>query len=314
MQVGQRLLVLGLAVVVLVGVARPATAAPIRTISRYVSNPDPARWFDLGCALGTAVFEGTRPRDAGVILDFGDPARTDAGYGSLIFSGRFLSAAGIRRAAEAYGSGYWACSPADSTLRIVVGTTNHGSRVSFGHGAAWAKLVDAVNGYYRANCCIASQVAAVGGIDSELDWNPPSVTRAWTDGYDSVNNWLYLNFGDAAGCPPAGFCNGGWSYADIWYVSWGNPAAWPMPQMYNELGTQAAQWERIDLWSVATHGARMDFRGSLAQHQACLDLAVPCGGVDNGADEAWTQLYSALNSQPSTAQPLRWSSDMSWRN
>jgi hypothetical protein len=315
MQFRQRTVVLLLATLaVALGFAPRTGAAPPRSISRYVSNPDPARWFDLGCALGTAVFEGTRPPDAGVILDFGDPARTEAGYGALIFSGRFLSLAGIRRVAQEYGNGYWSCSPVDSTLRVVVGTTNHGSHVSFGHGAAWANLVDSINGYYRANCCIAAQVAAVGGLDSELDWNPPSVTRAWVDGYDSANDWLYLNFGDAAGCPPAGSCNGGWDYEDIWYVSWGNPAAWPMPEVYNELGTQAAQWERINVWAVETQEVRMDFRGSLAQHQACLDLGSACPGVDNTADEAWSQLYRALNSHSSTAQPLRWSSDISWRN
>jgi len=60
MQFGQRLLVLGVAVVVLGAGGPRADTAPLHTISRYVSNPDPARWFDLGCALGTAVFEGTR--------------------------------------------------------------------------------------------------------------------------------------------------------------------------------------------------------------------------------------------------------------
>ena len=134
------------------------------------------------------------------------------------------------------------------------------------------------------------------------------------DGYDFANTWLYLNFGDAAGCPPAGSCDNGWSYADIWYVSSGNGPARPLPQIYNEYGTQAKQWERLDLWAVANRGARMDFRGAMAQHQACADRGDSCPGVDNTAATAWTQLAGALGAAAATAQPLRWSTDISWRN
>ncbi len=294
--------------------ASPAHAAPLHTISRYVANPDPSRWYDLGCALGNAVTAGTRPKDAVVILAFGDPAASGGSYGAHIFDGSFRTTAQLRAIAQQYGYGYWVCSPYDSELRIVLGTTNHGTHVGYAHGAAWARMVNATNDYFAANCCIAGQVSALGGIDAELDWNPPDVTMPWANGYDSANAWSYVEFGDAAGCPPAGSCDGGWSYADIWAIAWGIAPALPLPQVYNERGTQAAQWENVDLWGVGSKGIKMGFRGSLAQHQACVDRGDPCPGTGNTADQAWTQLHDALSSQASTAVTPRWSTDISWRN
>ena len=221
--------------------APAARAAPLHTISRYIVNADPSRWYDLGCALGNAVTAGTRPKDALVILDFGDPATSGTSYGAHIFDGSYRTTTQVRAVAQQYGYGYWVCSPYDSTLRIVLGTTNHGTHVTYAHGAAWARMVNAANDYFDANCCIAGQVSALGGIDAELDWNPPGVTIAWADGYDSANAWSYIEFGDAAGCPPAGSCDGGWTYADLWTIAWALPPALPLPQIYNERGTNAAQ-------------------------------------------------------------------------
>jgi hypothetical protein len=305
---------LGAAALVALALATPAQPAPLHTISRYVANPDPARWYDLGCALGQAVAAGTRPKDALVILAMGDPAVSAGTYGAHIFDGSFRTTAQLRAIAQQYGYGYWVCSPYDSTLRIVLGTTNHGAAVSYAHGAAWARMVNATNDYFAANCCIDAQVVALGGIDAELDWNPPGVTLPWANGYDSANAWSYVEFGDAAGCPPAGTCDGGWTYPDLWSISWAIPPALPLPQIYNEHGTQAAQWDKLDLWGVATRSIAIGFRGTLAQHQACLDRADPCTGTDNTADEAWTQLRDALASSTSTALVPRWSTDMSWRN
>src|SRR2546421_10053970 len=130
--------------------ATPAHAAPLHPLSRYVWNADPSRWYDLGCALGDAVTTGTRPKDALVILDFGDPAVSAGAYGAHIFDGSFRTTAQVRAVAEQYAYGYWICSPYDSTLRLALGTTNHGSAVSYGHGAAWARMVNATNDYFAA--------------------------------------------------------------------------------------------------------------------------------------------------------------------
>jgi hypothetical protein len=176
----KRLVLVGVVLTALLAAAA-APAAPLPTISRYVSNADPARWFDLGCALGNAVASGTRPKDSGVVLDFGDPAYVNGVYGARLFDGSFRSTTAVRHVAEQYGLGYYYCSPFDSSLRIALGTTNHGYHVSYAHGAAWANMVDATNHTFADGCCAASQVAAIGGIDSELDWNSFKITKhGWT--------------------------------------------------------------------------------------------------------------------------------------
>jgi hypothetical protein len=63
----------------------------------------------------------------------------------------------------------------------------------------------------------------------------------------------------------------------------------------------ARQWQSVSLYGFLNHGSSMSFEGSLAQYQACLDLGNPCTGVDNTADEAWSQLHSELNYRDHTA-------------
>lgn len=314
---GTRRLCLALLVGVVAAAAVPAAAdaAPLRSISRYVKTTDTSRWYDLGCALGNAVANGTRPRNAVVFLAFGDPSYNGTYYGSWIYSNSFRSTPQIRAVAQQYGRGYYVCSPYNTYLTIAIGTTNHGGHVTYNHGAAWANMVDATNAYFRNNCCISDQVTAVGAIDAELNWNSVATTKSWANGYDSTNSYAYYNFGDAAGCPPYGSCNNGWSQDDVWWMSWGASPAWPVPQIYNETGANAQQWFRISLRGYTHHGgASMYFLGSMAQHQACIDIGSSCPGVNNTAAQAWTQLYNAINSDSRTAQPLRWSTDISWDN
>lgn len=304
-------------VAILLGLAfaPSALSAPTPTISRYVSTTDVSRWYDLGCALGQAVKNGSRPKDAIVFLAFGRPSHNGTSYGTIIYNNSFRSTAQIRAVAYNYGYGYYVCGPYDSFLEISIGTTNFGSGTTNGHGQAWANMVDATNDQFANNCCIADQVWATGGSDMELDWNSPSATRAWANGFNTAASWWYNNFGDAAGCPPYGSCNNGWTQADIYYVSWQLPTAWPFPQIYNTTGANAKQWQRISLHGYTQHGQNpMYILGAMAQHQACLDTGNPCTGVNNTAAQAWNQLYNELNSDSRTAQDLPYSTDISWNN
>ena len=142
-----------------VALAQAAAAAPLKTISRYVSVRDTSRWYDLGCALGNAVRDGTRPRNAGVILQFGSPryaiVNGDWVYGSNLYDGDFIRTSSIRAIAQQYGRGYYVCSPVDTSLTIAITTSNYGSHLRADHcgnpdiscarqmGRAWANLVDA---------------------------------------------------------------------------------------------------------------------------------------------------------------------------
>lgn len=313
---------IGVALFVLVALALSLApsgnaAAPNYTISRYVSTTDVSRWYDLGCLLGQAVAAGTRPMDGTVFLAFGRPEYDGTAYGTIIYNNSFRTTAQIRQVAYNYGFGYYVCAPSGATLEVSIGTTNLGSDTTASHGQAWANMVDATNTMYIDNCCIADAVYASGANDMELDWNSAAATRAWSDGYSAAGDWWYNNFGDAAGCPPYGVCNNGWTQDDIWYVSWGNPAAFPFPQIYNETGAQAEQWQRISLRGYTDHGQNsMLIMGAMAQHQACLDLGNPpeCNGLENTAAEAWTQLYNEVNSDSRTAQDIQYSTDISKNN
>ena len=290
-------------------------AAPNHTISRYISTTDVSRWYDLGCLLGQAVANGSRPMDGTVFLAFGRPYYDGTSYGTIIYNNSFRTTAQIRQVAYNYGYGYYVCAPQGATLEVSIGTTNLGGYTTFSHGQAWANMVDATNDMYVNNCCIADAVYASGANDMELDWNPPAATRAWGDGYNAAGDWWYNNFGDAAGCPPYGSCKNGWTQDDLWYVSWGIPAAFPFPQIYNETGANAQQWQRVSLRGYTDHdGNSMLIMGAAAQYQACLDKGDPCTGVNNTAAQAWTQLYNELNSDSRTAQDGQYSTDFSWNN
>jgi hypothetical protein len=289
--------------------------APMRSISRYVSTTNTARWYDLGCQYANAVRAGTRPFNSLVVLAFGAPRYNGINYGTLAFDNAFRSTAQIRGAAYNFGYGFYVCTgPINATLDIGIGTSNNGSSVTYDHGRAWAQMVNATVNQFIDNCCIISQVIASGAIDAELGWSGPTATRAWVNGYESANQqWLY-NFGDAAGCPPYGSCQGGWTTADVYYISWGNPSSWAVPQIYNETAAQARQWQRISLHAYKQTGFIMDFLGSMAQWQACQDKNLPCSGLNNTAGTAWTQLRNELNRDWRTGDRPDYSTDISWSN
>jgi hypothetical protein len=156
------------------------------------------------------------------------------------------------------------------------------------------------------------RVEFAGANDIELSWNGPRESKAWVRGYDSVAEWPFYDYGDAAGCPPRGNCAGAWTPEDVWYVSWGARTAWPLPQIYTPNGVMAEQWYRLSLYSYRHHGWRMTIAGALSQRIACRQSSDPCRGMDNSPVRAWGQLNQLLNRDRRTAQPLAWSSDFRW--
>src|SRR5207244_1854684 len=122
-------------------------------------------------------------------------------------------------------------------------------------------------------------------------WNTAPVTKAWVNAYDSVNNQLLYDFGDASGCPPAATCDNGWTQDDIWYISWGVVPGRPLPQIYATSGINARQWEQIALYSVTNKSTRMDFQGALTQYQACQQVG-GCSGTNNTAEQGWIFLLN----------------------
>jgi hypothetical protein len=71
----------------------------------------------------------------------------------------------------------------------------------------------------------------------------------------------------------------------------------------------------MSVYSVENHKQPIGFVGSLTTYQACKQVGGCSGtgwGIDNTPQQGWTQLYRLLNSNPRTAQGLRWASDMKW--
>jgi hypothetical protein len=286
-------------------------------MSFYMKTVRPDVLRRMGCTLGRQVKGGLRPSDALVVLAFGSPRFNGWDHGASLFQNRFAaSTLSIRVAVQAYAEGYVNCTRwlPNVHLRIGAGTSNWGPDVTFGHGRAWARMVN------KANIVIGQRgwsrkVDVVGANDIELGFNTPWATRRWVRGYDAVNKWPYYNYGGAAACPPVDNCQGAWTQEDVWYVSWGAAPAWPLPQIYTPSGISAEQWFRLSLYSHQVHGKPMTFVGVMSQHQACHDSTDPCRGMDNHPWEAWHQLRNALNRDRRTSQEhIRWTTDISWRN
>jgi hypothetical protein len=286
-------------------------SAPAAASSQYVRTQRARVLFRMGCGEGRRLAR-SREDSAIVVLAFGRPMKRHGRYGASLFGSRLVSTSRIERAAEAYARGYAGCSPPTAPrLHVAIGTSNFGPGVSRGHGAAWARMVNRANRWLRAEGPW-TRVVFAGANDIELGWNGPARSKAWVRGYDSAAEWPFYDFGDAAACPPHGKCLGAWTQEDVWFVAWGARSANPLPEIYTRSGSMAQSWFRLSLYSYQRHGARMSFAGALSQRSACRQSSDPCRGMNNTPDRAWRQLSRLLNSDPRTAQDLRWISDFRW--
>ena len=294
-----------------------AQAAPVATTSRYMATVDGPTLYNEGCSQGRAAENGL------AILDFGQPWIQNGAYGTILFDGfgTFATTAQIEAAVEQFLSGYWNCSPGTTFLRLGIGTSNFHGETSGGHGQAWAGLVTAVSTWIDTPPSFAAQEAARGANDFEMGWNTAAASRAWADGFSAATSLPYYDYGDCEGCPtgggvlgvPGALVNNGWTQEDVWYVAYGAPSAYPVPEIYLTSGTNAAQWQQLSLYAYVNHAGAMHFLAALTQSQACLSGG-GCFGADNTPDQGWSQLSNALNADARTAQVLDWVSDVTWAN
>jgi hypothetical protein len=302
---------------------RPSAAAteptpPGTAFSYYVRTTDPGRLLRLGCQEGRRMKSLTSLRDTIVVLDFGRPVRRRHHhrgpwhYGVSLFKTRgFAPVGSVLLASEAYAQGVWNCSRelTRGHIRIAIGTTNWGRDVTWWHGRMWAAMVNTANAWvhdHRMN----SRLDFAGANDIELSWNSPWVTRNWVRGYESLANHPYYNYGSADACPPRGRCAGAWTLEDVWFVSWGAPHAWPLPEIYTPNRSMAQQWYRVAVYSYLHHGVTMRIAGVMSQRGACRVTGDPCRGMNNTPDTAWRQLYRLLNRDPRTRQHIQWATDI----
>jgi hypothetical protein len=227
--------------------------------------------------------------------------------------------AAITNASEGYIAGFFACS-STAHLRIAIGTNNangmsYGSHIDFGyvtreHGAAWGQMVNALNAYINSQN-YAARVSARGASDIEIGFGPPEQAIAWVDGYSSVSSWPMYNFGSADGCPvpsgnvfKTGTCSSRgdagspaqvWTQDQLWYVSYGNPVAYPLPEIY--CSVSAKQWYNESLYGALYKTGRLDFLGTTASYgpvPGCTPLTPA---------ESFMALQDALNADSRTSLP-----------
>lgn len=306
---------------------------PRSTYSYYMMSIDPSANFNLGCELGLSDLNTPGIQDSLVLLDYGSPKKVNGVLGaSLLLISGFASTAQIAVAAENFGWGYYVCSGDDmqSHLRIGIGTTNFATSsnpaVTFEHGQAWAGMVNDVGAWLalKTTNSIMQQVDVVGANDIELSWNYYANSRDWLDGYDSANGYALYNFGALPGCPwlarPGSQCGSYpyvWSKEQVWYVIYGAPPVYSLPEIYRVDGINAEQWYLMSVYAYETHGAPVGFVGALSTYTACLQAGgcgTGSGAINNTPKQSWTQLYNLLNGDVRTAQGLRWVSDMAWTN
>ena len=310
------------------GRADAAPAPPPGTLSRYMQNVDPARHYDLGCGLGTQrqSMPGTQ-YDVANLHYFRPVKFSDGTYGASLLAGADARTTAIAAAASEFAHGYYVCTGSDTTsqLTLAIGTSNDGSEVTTAHGKAWSQMVQSVNDVISSNGW-SSQTYAVGASDLELGFNAPVATRSWVGGFDSACCPALYDYGDAAGCRSDGAAAGAecgtgsypsWTAEDVWFIAWGSPSSWPLPQIYRNDAVMAKQWYGLSLYAKKAHGSPMAAMGALVQYHACLETG--CNStLDNPAAEGWTQLWNALNCKYVTvvtcvtAQSVKYSTDISW--
>ncbi len=318
--------------------AIPSTT--VQGTSYYMDTAGGSIAYNLGCSLGTQDYNtpGTQSRIA--IISFGQAWWYDDEFFGRVYGSNlhgndtFVNDSQVEEAAYQFGRGYYICTSSDITsqLQLAVGTTNYwsGAGVShtdYGHGQVWTAMVNRVQNRL-VNAGYSSQSNAHGGMDMELDWNTPSNSRAWINGFASnaITRRSYFD-GDAAGCPEStapglgASCNNGWKQDDLWWVTWGAAPAYPIPQIYFSTlpRRQAYQWKNVSLYAYLYKTGKISFQGSLTQYYACFPSFPPpdckSESVETNTPAAgWDQLFNALASDSRTSQStLTWSTDIRWR-
>jgi hypothetical protein len=297
---------------------------PPYSTSYYVKTTNVDAMYDIGCLQGERDKALSGSQESLVILAFGKPRI----FGNGVYGARLYGPLGpvtmpsIVESAKAFGLGYAACVDNDpfSRLEVALGTSNYvypgeENQVTYEHGRAWAAMVNEVNNWFVSRG-LSGKVNFVGASDMELSWNSPQVTKNWVNGYDSMNNYPLYNFGAVEGCPtrisPGWRCANSWTQEDVWYISYGNGASYPVPEIYATSGVNARQWAWMSVYGYTAHSTPFYFKGVLTTYQACQQRG-GCSGIDNTPIQGWQQLYDEINSDSRTKQlNLKYSTDIKW--
>ena len=286
-------------------------------------------------------------QDQLVILHFGRPRLVGSQIGTRVYwdtSGEVTSINDIIIYTKDFINGYIVGAleknDTESKLELGVGTSNLNydyweegvclgyfctTEDAYNHGKAWAQMVITLNDWVKA-MGYSARVSVDGATDIELAWNSAKISHAWVDGFDDYDQgrYIFFNFGTCEGCDiginlsvppdPNKDLTGDWTHAKVHYSAWGVPPAWPIPEIYLNNTYNANQWANISKVGVMLGYVPIYFFSPLSQYQACLGSDDPsCPNTDNTPQEAWIQLYKAINTRPETAQNyIPYMTDIDW--
>ena len=245
-----------------VGAATASAAAmPATTTSYYERTASPKMLYRQGEKAGKAAAQGI------VILDFGRPGVDGPRFGTMAYSGAFVSFAAIKAGVKSYIRAYYRYAPRYTKLDVAVGTNNScgegqpcGRTLSCGcpdeppnfvawgrHFALTVEQVDNWAGALRAQYGYTDQVRAVAADDAEPAYDPG-----------------YQNFVDGTFPPMVDFGSAEsnyWTEAQLLQVAYGFRPDVPMPQIY--YAAQAEQWAGLLQYAKARLGKVIDIYGVL---------------------------------------------------
>ena len=208
--------------------------------------------YDQGRAAGRAGAQGI------VILDFGRPADSEATFGTIDFSGKFVPFSAIASGVESYLRGYLLGAPAATRLDVAIGTNNScgtgqpcGGRIcgcvaepaSFlAWGEAFASLVETVGSWTDSlvdRSGFTDVVQVVGADDAEPAYDP-----GFTNTYEVLSG-----FAERVGGPSPAMVDFGsaeshyWTAQQLFEVAFGLAPDVPMPEIY--FTDQVGEWTSL---------------------------------------------------------------------
>lgn len=230
------------------------------TLSLYERNAKPSRLARQGCSAARRGESGV------VVLDFGKPAfggRRRGGYGTLDFSGRFVSDHRITMGMLGWARGYAGCLPrqARTVVTLARGTSNYHPSVPSAEvaGKRWANAVLALARRLDRNR-LGQHVRSAAADDAEPAWDRGfRQTRLFIDGF--------RRYADGRTLFDYGSLDGGvgsiWSARQMLYVVGANRSTAVLPEIYYP--SLAREWAELAQVAHTWFHRRVRFAGVMTQ-------------------------------------------------
>jgi hypothetical protein len=265
-----------------------ADAKPTTFNSYYWTSHSEEEADGMGCLTG--IISELSGEKATVLLDFGGQLSSLEGTKPIFGSEDFTNKE-IQELSYAFAQGYYVCdaeSGITGYLLLGIGTNNDLTATKAA-GETWASNVRAVANRVLEDPSMTEAVSIAGGSDLETNYSDGSDAYAWAKAYNESTSSLYIDYGDAGGCPQHTHNNGacpteheGWDQNLEYLLAWGLETADGTPEIYHH--SMADEWAQIELYAW--------------DHlEGCMYLLGPLNeGSEStyGPTEAWNTFKSVL--------------------